>query len=348
MRILVTGATGFVGCHAAAALVRAGHDLRLLVRSPEKVAATFAPLGVEPPTDVARGDITDPISISTAAAGCDAVLHAASIFSFDRRQRESLRETNLAGTKNVIEAALAAGMDPIVHVSSYGALLPVEPSGRLHPDAVPGSGVGPYTASKADQERLARQYQAEGLPVVTVMPGSVWGPGDPYFGESDKLATSILKGQSRALPARKAFPIVDVRDLGEATARVFERGLGPRRYLLGGELVSPAAVADLLGQVTGRRCRYLTITPTMGRQGGVAFELLQRVSPWRLPLTRESTLIGTQPITVVDDSRAALELGFQRRPLTETFADTVRWLAETGRISPRRAGKLAPIPAAVD
>lgn len=344
MRILVTGGTGFVGAHMTAALLRTGHDVRLLVRSPEKVAPTFAALASQAPGDVVAGDITDAASIARAAEGCDAVLHAASIFSLDQKQRAMIQRSNVAGTRNMLEAALAAGMDPIVHVSSYGSLLPVEPGARLNPDALPGTGVGPYTSSKAQQERLARQYQGEGLPVVTVMPGSVWGPGDPYFGESSQLAASILKGQMRTLPARKALPIVDVRDLGEATARVFERGMGPRRYLMAGELVSPASLADLLGQVTGHRRHYLKVPPTMARQGGAAFDLIQHVSPWRLPLTREATQIGTQPIGTVDDSRAEADLGFTKRPLRETVEDTVRWLAETGRISAKQAGRLAALP----
>jgi nucleoside-diphosphate-sugar epimerase len=343
MRVLVTGGTGFVGSWAASALLRCGHGVRLLVRSPEKVAATFGPAGLDAPDDIVRGDITAPPSIAAAAEGCDAILHAASVFSFDRGQREAIRQANVGGTRNVIEAALAAGMDPIVHVSSYGALLPIGPEGRLHPDAPAGAGLGPYTASKAEQERLARQYQAEGLPVVTVMPGSVWGAGDPYFGESDQLAASILKGQQRMLPGRKAIPIVDVRDLAEGVAAIFERGLGPRRYLMGGTLTSPVGVAELLGQVTGRRPHYLKITPAMGRQGGAAFELAQRISPWRLPLTREAAYIGTQPITAVDDSRAEAELAFRKRPVEETVADTVRWLAQTGRVSSRQAGKLAAL-----
>jgi nucleoside-diphosphate-sugar epimerase len=91
----------------------------------------------------------------------------------------------------------------------------------------------------------------------------------------------------------------------------------------------------------------MKITPAMGRQGGVAFEFAQRFLPWRLPLGRESTRIGTQPIVVVDDSRAEAELGFRKRPLDETVADTVRWLVQTRRVSPRQAGRLGNRPAVV-
>jgi len=143
------------------------------------------------------------------------------------------------------------------------------------------------------------------------------------------------------LPRNGFVPIVDVRDLAQAIGRAFEPGRGPRRYLMGGQIVSPAGIADLIGELTGKKRRYLPTPNTMARQGGVAFDLVQRISPWRLPLTRESARMGTQHLVEVDDSRAAAELGFTPRPLSETVADTVRWLAENGHVSARQACLLA-------
>ena len=91
MRVLVTGGTGFVGSHAAAALVRAGHDVRLLARRPEQVPVTFAPHGVET-GDVVRGDVLDEQAVAGAVRGCDAVVHAAAVFSLDRRDAAKLQE----------------------------------------------------------------------------------------------------------------------------------------------------------------------------------------------------------------------------------------------------------------
>lgn len=340
MRVLVTGATGFIGSHATAELIRAGHDVRLLVRSPEKVPPTFERLGVTPPTDLVPGDITDEGSVAAACDGCDAVLHAASVFAFGPRAARTVRETNFAGLRTILDAAIAAGHDPIVHVSSYGAIVPAA-GGHLTPDSPPSTGEGPYSASKADQERLARDYQAQGRAVVTIMPGSVWGPDDPYIGESHQLATDILAGRHRMLPRRGAVPIMDVRDLATATARIFEPGRGPRRYLMAGHPTAVGSLADLIGDLTGRKRRYIPIPIVAARQGGMAFELAARVAPWRFPLTRESARIGTEQIVSVDDSRAAADLGWSPRPLAETVADTIRWLATNGRIPTRWAGRLA-------
>lgn len=80
MRVLVTGGTGFVGCHSVAALVSQGHQVRLLVRSRDRVARSLSPLGVADVESVA-GDVTEPRSVAEAMAGCDAALHAAAVYS---------------------------------------------------------------------------------------------------------------------------------------------------------------------------------------------------------------------------------------------------------------------------
>lgn len=123
MRVLVTGATGFIGSHTAAALVRAGHRLRLLVRDPERIQAALGPHGITV-DDVVVGDVRDADTVGPAVRGCDAVVHAASVFSYDPRDAVRIDEVNVAGTGNVLGAAAAAACDPVVHVSSMVAFLP--------------------------------------------------------------------------------------------------------------------------------------------------------------------------------------------------------------------------------
>ena len=339
MRIAVTGGTGFVGSHTVAALLHQGHEVRLLVRSPERVAPAFEPLAVPPPTDIVQGDVTDPGAVARLLDGCDAVVHCASVFSLDPRQRDQMERTNVAGTRVVLDAAAERGLDPVVHVSSYGALLPAR--GPLTPDTPPGEGVGTYTRSKAESERVAREYQERGLPVVTVMPGSVWGPDDPHFGESHQLAANMLRGRMRMLVETRSVPIVDVRDVAAAIAAAVTPGRGPRRYLLVAETMSPAGVMRELRKITGVRRRFITVPPFIAASGGSAFDLGQRVLPWRLPLSGEMLRIGVQDVGQISDPGAAKDLGFAPRPVRETLEDTVRSLLETGRITPRDAGRLA-------
>jgi len=190
MRVLVTGGTGYVGSHAVAALVESGHEVRLLVRSPDRVVASLGPLGVSVP-DVAVGDITDAGSIDAALAGSDAVVHAASVYSLDPRDAPTIAATNVRGTETVLDAALRAGVDPIVYVSSYVGLLPS--TDVLGPGSPVGHPTPPYARSKADSEIVARRHQEEGDPIVSVIPGSIWGPHDPYCGKSCRLVSGILR-----------------------------------------------------------------------------------------------------------------------------------------------------------
>src|SRR5207245_5577130 len=158
MRVLVTGGTGFVGSPPAAALSARGHDVRLLVRSPEKVGPVLGALGLTAP-DVAPGDVTDAGSVRAAIAGCDAVVHAAALVSLRRGDEERLHAVNVGGTETVIDAALDFGADPVVHVSSFTVLAPE--GGRIRADSAVAEAEGAYAASKAAAGRVARARRGD-------------------------------------------------------------------------------------------------------------------------------------------------------------------------------------------
>ncbi|CAN5525923.1 hypothetical protein BH20ACT23_BH20ACT23_13910 [soil metagenome] len=148
----------FVGSHVVAGLRRAGHEVRLLVRDPKRIPPALGPLGV---ADIAHsvGDVLEEASVEIAMDGVDAVLHAASIYSTQRRDVAEVRRTNVRATELVIDAARRRGLDPIVYVSSYGAFLPVH-GAMIGPDDPPGEAHWPYARSKADSERVARTLGA--------------------------------------------------------------------------------------------------------------------------------------------------------------------------------------------
>jgi dihydroflavonol-4-reductase len=279
MKVLVTGGRGFVGSHSVKAIVDAGHDLRLLVRSPGRLGPALEPLGVRGVEHVV-GDATDAESVRRAMDGCDAVVHAAAIFSYDGRAARAIQRVNARATEVVLGAARDAGLNPIVHVSSYVALLP--PGGVLDRDSPVGDPRGVYARSKADTEQLARQLQGQGAPVVITYPGMVWGPHDPHLGEAATFARSVLRGLVPVVPP-SVLPIVDVRDVAAAHAAILARERRPLRYMLAGGTASLAELIDLMRRVTGRRLVGVPAPAPLVLGMTAAGDVVQRVLPCRLP-----------------------------------------------------------------
>jgi nucleoside-diphosphate-sugar epimerase len=340
MRVLVTGGSGYVGSHTVAALVRAGQDVRVFARSPDRLATTLEPLGVEV-GDIAPGDVTDAASVEAALLNCDAVVHAASVYSLDPHQAHTIGETNARGTRTVLEAAQRAGLDPIVYVSSYVAYLPSSgpSSGLLTYQSPLGRPKAPYARSKTTAEAIAREFQAEGAPVTIVSPTSVWGPEDPSCGESCRLLSVLLRNRAPfVIPG--VLPITDVRYVAAGLAAAVEPGKGPRRYLIGGQDTTWRELIETLRRLTGRRLPAMHTPKAVALGTARLFDAAQRIVPGRTPFGRGAIEIGTQQVRT-DDSHARAELGIEPMPLEETITDMIRWMIRAGRIPAAAAGMLA-------
>lgn len=335
MRILVTGGSGFVGSHAVRALAAAGHEPRLLARSPEKARAVVAALGA-PAVEVVAGDVTDRASVAAALAGCDAVLHAAAAVEIGRGA--DILAANVAGNRNVLGLAAEGGLDPIVYTSSVIAMFP-PPGPVMTVDDPVASFASAYGRSKAEGERQARALQEQGAPVVIVHPAGVLGPHDPGPGVGTRgLADRLRYGWPMTSGGSAC---VDVRDLARVMAAVFAAGRGPRRFMAGGHFLTWREEADLCERLTGRRVRRVPAPPALVRAAGRVVDLLQRVLPsFDYPLTHEAAVIltGTVPC---DSAATTRELGVAFRPTEETLADAIRWLVTAGHLEPRHAGRLA-------
>jgi len=336
MRVLVTGGTGFVGSHTVAALVKQGHWVRLLARSYDRIAPALAPHGVEA-SDVIIGDVTDEGAVEQAMAGCEAVIHAANVFSFDPRHDEMMSTVNEKGTELVLAEASRIGLDPIVHVSTLAVFLPSDRP--LTRDSEVGNPAPAYSKSKAVAERVARGFQADGVPVVITYPGAVWGPYDPYLGESTRLARNVLRGKFR-LVNDGPLPMCDVRDVAAVHAAVLQPGRGPRRYVVAGHSPGFRALMDRLGALTGRNLWSIPVPASMALATGGAADWARSRFGADLALSYEAPWVLAHSNTA--DSTATIdELGNEFTPLDQTLTDTVKWLHETGHITTRQAGTLA-------
>jgi dihydroflavonol-4-reductase len=341
MRVLVTGGTGFVGCHTVAALVGHGHQVRLLVRAPERIGPALDPLGITQ-VEVMVGDVTNPAAVRQAMAGCQAVVHAASVYSLDPRRAAIMAQTNPVGTDIVLGAAQRQGLDPIIYVSSVAVFWPTT-TARLTASSPLGTGVGPYTRSKLAAEQLARGYQQAGAPVVITYPGGVLGPHDPHLSDTVRAIRDVLGGRWPILPEGR-LTLVDVREVAALHAAVLRPGRGPRHYLLASPALELVDLVGLLSELTGRRLPQTRAPGWLLGSAGRLADAAQRLVPLRLPVSAEAVaMTGSMSAdVVVDDTWTRQELAIRRRDLRQTLANTVRWLAAHGHLTARQAGARLP------
>jgi dihydroflavonol-4-reductase len=332
--VLVTGATGFVGSHTASALLDAGHDVRVLARDPAKVAAVPAFAGRD--VAVVEGDVTDAAAVRAAVAGCDAVVHAAAQVALDARRAEQTRQVNVEGTKHVVGGALDAGAACVVHVSTV-ALFGL---GRrmVTVDSPLAAGRGPYAQSKLEAETWVRDQQQDGAPVVSVYPGGVHGPDSPSFSEGHRATTVWLRMPPHT---EGGTSIVDVRDLARLHVALLERPDRPARVMAGGHYLAWARLVRVLADVTGRRLTPIPMPgPVLrfaGRVGDLAASLVGVETIWSSESMETATRSPRYDSTSAD--RILGPDGF--RPVEETFADEIAWMAGAGHLSARLAGVLA-------
>ena len=338
MRVLVTGGTGHVGSHVVAALLDEGHAVRVLARRPERLPAALEPLGRSTDdVEVVQGDVLGgPQALAAAMDGVDAFLHAANLYSLNQADAQRMREVNVDGTRAILNAAVEGGLAPIVHVSSVVALLPCEaPMTSATPTGDPE---GPYLETKAQAERIALALADQGADIVVTNPGMVLGPHDPHLGDSTQVLRSLLSDPV-SVNVAGLVPVVDVRDLGVAHARIFSVPRPARRYLLAGRALAYAHLRDLAREITGRRLPLLPAPRPVLRAVGKLADVAQRrgVDPGFSSMNLYTLLHGVP----VDDRAEQEALGVRWRPVEDTLEDTIAWLHETGHLSERHVGAAA-------
>lgn len=317
MRVFLTGATGFIGGEVARLLRERGDEVRALVRTPSKAAALEAH-GCE----LVQGDLSDEAALRTAMKGCEAVIHGAAIYEIGvtNTRAEELVDANVRGTERVLGAALAAGVSKAVYVSTVAVFGntrgEVADETWARPEGLGYTSV--YEQTKAEAHARAKEIGAQGLALVTVQPGVVYGPGDTS--EVGGLFTRMLKGQLPLLP----FPDLGVTpvhrdDVAAGIVLALDKGDPGESYVLAGE---PTRMRDLmaeLARVAGRKPPRAAL-PTVLVKGLVPFGRL--VGPLLgFPPNLRELIASSDGVTFwASSDKAQRELGWVYRPLPDGLA----------------------------
>lgn len=318
--VLITGATGFVGNHVARFLASRGERLRLFMR-PSSDRTTVAGLDAE----VVVGDLRDPTSVAKAARKCDTVYHVAAEYRLWCRNPRQMYETNVEGTRNLLEAALRADVERFVHTSSIGTIAP-SADGAPVTEESPSSlemMTGDYKRSKFLAEREAERYTSRGLGVVIVNPTAPVGEGDFKPTPTGQIIKDFLEGRMPAY-INTGLNLVDVRDVARGHWLAAERGRPGERYILGSENLTLRQILALASAGGERRPPRLRLPYFAAWVAGAFSTGWARVAgkPPRVPL--DGVRMARRAM-FADCSKAREALGFDPAPIQPAVARAVDW-----------------------
>ena len=326
MTVLITGASGFVGSAVLRHLVQAGHRVRALVR-PDSDRRNLD--GV--PVEIAVGDLRDRASLERAAAGCSGLFHVAADYRLWTPKPDGLYQTNVSGTRELMLAAAAAGVERIVYTSSVATLgLTADgtPADETAPAAIDDM-IGHYKRSKflAEAEVL-KLAEDEGLPVVIVNPSTPVGPRDIKPTPTGRMIVEAAAGRMPAF-VDTGLNLVHVDDVAAGHLLAYERGAVGERYILGGDNMTLREILRDIAAITGRR------PPRVRLPHGLVVPIAYVAEAW-------ARLGGGEPFVTVDGVRMARKLmffssqkardalGFRPRPAAEALRDAVEWYRLNG------------------
>lgn len=328
---LVTGANGHIGCHLVRAAIEAGMTPIAFVREGADVRG-LAGLDVETRT----GDILDPASLERAMAGVELVFHAAASHRNYAPDPQTIIEPAVTGTKNVLDAAHAAGVRRVIYTSSAATVgFTSDPRNALTEDDFLETATSPYTRAKIDAEKLARERTD--LEVVILNPSGVFGPLDHRLTPATRGLVGVLHGD----PMFLHLCATDVRDVARCHVLAATHGVAGRRYIATGDALAPRQTAALFAKLAGTKPMVFTPPRFLARFLAGRLEKKSRTTGRDADLTRAQVEDNLGKHLVYDSTRARSELGATFRGAEDVLRDAFRWLVFANALKPKIAARVA-------
>jgi dihydroflavonol-4-reductase len=342
-RVLVTGATGFIGSAIVRTFLNAGFIVRAFVRP---LSPRTNLLGL--PLEFAEGDLKDKSSLASALKNVRFVIHAAADYRLWTRNPSELLASNVLGTSNVMEEALKAGVEKIVYTSSVCTLEP--PPGRSVADEThsldAARAFNPYKRSKVLAENVVRELvEKAGLPAVIVNPSAPIGPRDIKPTPTGRIIVECGAGRMPAY-VDTGLNLVHVDDVAAGHLAALRHGVIGERYILGGQNVRlPMMLAEIARQ-TGRRPPRINLPVPAVYPFAVASECIAWYTGKEPFATRDGLKMARQCMFFTD-AKARTTLGYASRPYEEGLSDAIDWFYAAGmlpsqRVALRRDFELLP------
>jgi len=338
MRVFVTGGTGFVGGAVVRHLLQNGFDVVALARP----SADFRQLhGL--PVNLIEGDLSTIGLMRKAMQGCDWVFHVAAVYAFWGYTWEQFYESNVQGTRNVLTAAMDAGIQRVVYTSSIAVLGPprtgetADESTLTHYEDL----VGSYKRSKFQAEGVAQEYARRGLPVVIVNPSAPVGRADWKPTATGKVIVAYLNGKMPAY-VESHQNMVDVEDVAAGHLLAAQKGVVGERYILGGENMTLKRYLDILSEVSGLAPVSRRIPYHVALAWSYIDVLLAKLSAVFRPVLRPVLRKGYFPMATpdavrigklhsyYDSSKAQRVLGYSPHSVKAALHTAVEWYRANG------------------
>ena len=323
-RVLVTGASGFVGSAVARAAAERGFHVRALVRS-SSPRTNLAAVDCE----IVEGDMKDAGSMDRALKDVRYLFHVAADYRLWARDSTEVYRNNLEGTRITMEAARNRGVERIVYTSSVATLKPA--AGGVADEAArldENNAIGAYKRSKIAAERLVETMAEQGLPVVIVNPSTPIGPRDVRPTPTGRIIIEAATGRMPAF-VETGLNLVHVDDVAEGHLLALERGKTGQSYILGGQNATLKEMLTAIALLAGRRA------PTLRLPRGPLFPLAYAAEA-------VARLTGKEPFITADglkmakylmfftSAKAERELGYRARPFSRGLEEALLWFREAG------------------
>lgn len=328
-RALVTGSTGYVGANLVAALNERGIDVVGLQRktSPQDAVQDLTMTPVV-------GDIMNPDSLQAAMRDVDWVFHVAAVADYWRVPDSLVYQVNVGGAKNVMQAALDAGVGRFVFTGSTAALgTPTRDKPLMDEQNIFNMSpkLFPYGHSKHLAEEALQAFVEKGLPAVSVMPAAVSGPRDLKFNVGELIRQAHKSGP---LPTPSGgLNYIDSRDVADGHIAAAERGRIGERYILGGDNLTHRDTFQQTLDVVGNERMFVSVPDWLIPTVGVCVDMVQKLGG-NLPVDKGRILLSREYM-YYDTSKAVSELGLTTRSFAESIRDTYQWYIENGYLTAR-------------